>query len=67
MSSLSTVENLKCIKCPFFEAQEYKCFLDQNVKIEDENSFPPYCPMLDGKVVTIKVRNGKLIIGRDYE
>lgn len=67
MGLLNTVENLKCVICPFFEEREYECFLDQNVKIEDENSFPPYCPMLDGRVVTIKVRNGKLIIERDYE
>ncbi|HUU88351.1 MAG TPA: hypothetical protein VMX17_11435 [Candidatus Glassbacteria bacterium] len=69
MSLLSSVEDLKCVICPFFNKNIFnrKCFLDSNTTITDENSYPSNCPMLDGRVITVQALNGKLIIQRDYE
>ena len=76
MSLLSRCEPLACDSCPFERCDEastcYRCFcsLDSKIKTDvhcDEGTHPDNCPLLDGKVITIKEENGNLVIGHDYK
>jgi len=65
MSLLSACEPLQCKVCPFVNGS--RCFLDiRNVQVAD-TSYPPNCPLLDQRKVTIWVEQGHLYIGRDYD
>ena len=76
MSLLSSCEPLRCDKCPFIDCYEKgacykcKCFLNKTLNLEKECDNKTYhinCPLLDGRVVVIRVQDNHLVIGRDYQ
>ena len=57
-----------CYSCLATYITNQRCLLNENVDIVShfiKGIYPKNCPLLDGRVITIKVEKEHLIIGRD--
>ena len=73
MSKIFNIEEHKCSLCPFILREDNPslfdipyCFLDNNVLLENIETHPNECPLLDGTRITVMIENSKLMIGFDY-
>ena len=76
MSELCSIEPFQCDKCPFLDCYEKgtcyqcKCYLDNDLKLEDHCDYktaPTNCPLLDGRIISVRVEDDNLVIGMDYQ
>ena len=76
MSLINRIEPLQCTKCPFLNCYERgtcyicKCFLDETLNLDehcDNKTAHLDCPLRDGRIIVVKVKNGHLLIGEKYQ
>lgn len=76
MSLLGIIEPLQCTKCPFLDCYEKgtcyqcNCFLDTTLNLNlhcDNDTAPLDCPLRDGRIISVKIKDDHLVLGRDYQ